>query len=503
MRRLHRLALGLVLVLPLAACPEPAGQHAPRPQGPVQPAAKVASPGAVDALALQRPASPEWFGLYLLGKKAGWAHTEMARVERDGRDVVVISSEGFISATVGDKTVSRRVLEERVYEARPAGRLLAFRGEWSGDGGARTLVGSCALSGCQARIGDGPPKLLGAVAETLDLAMGERLAAARRATVSGPRLDLDKLSVEEVEYKFLRRETVAAAGAEAEVSIVSEAKVSERLASEYQVADDGRVLQVTMGGGVVQRLESKETAQKLEAIDLFNLARVKVPRALPRAVPATITFRLKGLPAAFQKPDGRQTFAPGPNGTTRLTVTARRPAAADPARDTPRATPSPEPGWVEATPTVDADHPAIAALAQKVAGDVPGRYAAALKLSEQVHGRLKVAYGVSQDRASDVLATGQGDCTEHSVLLVALARALGIPARQVHGLVYARYSDGQDALYWHAWAEVLSAGQWIALDPTFGQPVADATHITLGQELQADAMGLLGALTVEAVEVKP
>jgi transglutaminase-like putative cysteine protease len=101
-----------------------------------------------------------------------------------------------------------------------------------------------------------------------------------------------------------------------------------------------------------------------------------------------------------------------------------------------------------------------------------------------------------------VLAAGRGDCTEHTVLLVALARALGIPARPVHGLVYARYEDGQDALYWHAWAEVRSAGEWIAIDPTFGQPVADATHVALGVGTQVDTVGLLGALKVLGVEVK-
>jgi transglutaminase-like putative cysteine protease len=102
-----------------------------------------------------------------------------------------------------------------------------------------------------------------------------------------------------------------------------------------------------------------------------------------------------------------------------------------------------------------------------------------------------------------VLAAGKGDCTEHSVLLVALARALEIPARQVHGLVYARYADGKDALYWHAWVEVLSAGEWIPIDPTFGQPVADATHVALGTGTQVDTIGLLGALRVESVEVRP
>jgi len=136
-----------------------------------------------------------------------------------------------------------------------------------------------------------------------------------------------------------------------------------------------------------------------------------------------------------------------------------------------------------------------------VVGDATTAYAAALKLSDHVYRRLEKAYGASHDRASDVLRAGRGDCTEHAVLLVALARAAGIPARGVHGLVYARYEDGADALYWHAWVEVRSAGEWIAVDPTFGQPVADATHVALGRGTQVDAVGLLGAIQVRSVEV--
>jgi transglutaminase-like putative cysteine protease len=66
----------------------------------------------------------------------------------------------------------------------------------------------------------------------------------------------------------------------------------------------------------------------------------------------------------------------------------------------------------------------------------------------------------------------------------------------VHGLVYARYDDGVPALYWHAWVEVKSGSEWIAVDPTFDQPVADATHIVLGRGTQVDTVGLLGALQV-------
>jgi hypothetical protein len=461
------------------------------------------APGGVDALSVRRPAGPEWFGLYLMGKKAGWTRTELRREPRDGREVVVATSETLLQATVGDKTVSRRLAEERVYEARPAGRLLTFHAEWSGDGGDRTVAGRCSPSGCSAKVsGDAaaPARDLGSVVETLDQAEGVRLAAARRATVLGPQLDLEKLRARELEQKYLGRERVAGAGVEAEVSVVSEAEVGDRIAAEYRVADDGRVVEIRIGGSIVARPEPESSARRLEAIDLFALSRVALPRPLPRTVPATVVFRLAGLPAAFRKADGRQAFAPGPGATTLLTVRARLPAAADPAKDTPRTAPSPDPELVAATPVVDADHPAIAALARQVAGDVPGRYAAALRLAEHVNRRLEKAYGASQDRASDVLASGKGDCTEHSVLFVALARSLAIPARQVHGLVYARYADGKDALYWHAWAEVLSAGEWIAIDPTFGQPVADATHVALGSGSQVDTVGLLGTLKVEAVD---
>jgi len=500
------LAAALLVTAVLAACPEPTGQHAPPPQGPVLPGAK-AQPGAVDALSLRRPAGPEWYGLYLMGKKAGWMRLELVREPRDGREVVLSTSETFLSATVGDKTVARRLTEQRIYEARPAGRLLDFRAQWSGDGGERTVTGRCAPSGCTARVtgGDGAAqdRDLGAVVETLDQAEGVRLAAARRATVLGPQLDLEKLQVKEWERRYLGRERVAGGGVESEVSVVSEAKVGDRLAAEYRVADDGRVVEVHIGESIVARPETEATARRLEAIDLFNLARVALPGPLPRTVPATVVYRLSGLPPAFRSPDARQTFAPGPGGTTLLTVKARLPLAADAARDTPRGAPSPDPELVSATPVIDADHPAVTALARQVAGDVKGRYAASVRLAEAVDRRLEKAYGASRDRASEVLSSGKGDCTEHAVLFVALARALGIPARGVHGLVYARYADGKDALYWHAWAEVLSAGEWIAIDPTFGQPVADATHIALGSGSQEDSVGLLGALKVEGVEVKP
>jgi len=506
--RLH-LSLAAALAaaaLVVAGCPEQreAQKPAPRPPSGVIAAGAGALP---DVLTVRRPAEPEWFGLYLVGKKAGYSKAHLVRELRDGRDVLVGRSETVIRATVGGKSVERRQDEERVYEARPGGPLVAVRASWSGDGGDRKVEGTCArrvckivedtASGRQERTVEG-------VTETADLADGVRLAGARRGAVRGRQLDLEKLRVKEMQDVFVRREVMSGAGVQEEVSVVSEAEVGDRMAAEYRVADDGRIVEIRLGEAIVARPEAADTAQRFDQIDLFALARVPLPRALPRTIPASITYRLAGLPPTFQRGDGRQRFARAKGGETLLTVVARRPLAADPARDTPlaRARAGADAEDVAATPQADSDSPDIIALARQVAGDAKGTYEAAVRLSDHVYKRLEKAYGVSHDRASDVLTAGKGDCTEHSVLFVALARALGIPARGVHGLVYARYEDGRDALYWHAWAEVKSGGEWIAIDPTFGQPVADATHVALGEGPQVDTVGLLGALKVVGVEVK-
>src|SRR5262249_14905312 len=109
---------------------------------------------------------------------------------------------------------------------------------------------------------------------------------------------------------------------------------------------------------------------------------------------------------------------------------------------------------------------------------------------------LKKEYGASADQASDVLRRMRGDCTEHSLLTVALMRAAGIPARRVDGVVYlVNDEDHVPALYWHEWVEAY-VGEWIQLDPTFNQPVADPTHFALGEESNAEITMLIGQLKV-------
>jgi transglutaminase-like putative cysteine protease len=500
------LALLLALAAPLAACPEQRptpGDVKPPPQ-----AAISAGAGAgADVLSLRRPVGAEFFGLYVGGKKAGWVRTDVTRELRDGKDVLVSRELVVVKVKTDGRPVERRQEEERIFEARPGGRLLSFTAAMSGDGGDRVLRGACARDRCTVRTeapGREPGERVLTVTVPIEQADAVRLAAARRGAVRGPVIDTLRVKVKEMEATFLRREKLVRGGAQEEVSVVAEQEVGDRLPSEYRIADDGRVLEMRQGEALVVLPEPEARAKTLEDVDLPLLGRVPLPRPLPSDVPAAITYELAGLPKAFWRDTERQRFQPGPGGAARLTVTALPPAAADPARDTPlsAAGRGADPGDLSATGAVDSDAPEIVAVAREIAGDAPGAYAAAKRLNEHVHRLLTTTMGASLDRASDVLRAREGDCSEHALLTVALARALGIPAREVYGLVYSRMG-GLDGLYWHDWVEIRSGGEWIALDPTFGQPIADATHIALSGNDSAEVGGLLTALKVVSVEVHP
>ncbi|MEJ2203460.1 MAG: transglutaminase-like domain-containing protein [Gemmatimonadota bacterium] len=120
----------------------------------------------------------------------------------------------------------------------------------------------------------------------------------------------------------------------------------------------------------------------------------------------------------------------------------------------------------------------------------------ARSLTTTVYGMLEKSITFSVPNAVQVLETRRGDCNEHTVLYVALARALGLPARTAVGLVYVN-----DAFFYHAWPEVW-LGEWVAVDPTFGQAPADASHIRFvvgGLAQQVEIVRLIGNLDIEVL----
>lgn len=161
--------------------------------------------------------------------------------------------------------------------------------------------------------------------------------------------------------------------------------------------------------------------------------------------------------------------------------------------------------YLAAEPFLESDAPEIVAEARRIAGDVSEPRALAQRLVQHVSRMLEKKPTVSLPSALEVLRTRVGDCNEHTALYVALARALGLPARVAVGLVHM-----SGAFYYHAWPEVFirdgpDRGLWLPVDPTLDQFPADPSHLRLargGLDRQARILPLIGKARITVLEVR-
>ncbi len=150
-----------------------------------------------------------------------------------------------------------------------------------------------------------------------------------------------------------------------------------------------------------------------------------------------------------------------------------------------------------AEPLLQSNDIAIVQKAIAITGLERDAHRVSEKLNRWVHDSLKKEVTFSVPNALQVLRTRRGDCNEHTQLYVALARAVGIPARIATGLAYVR-----GKFYYHAWPEVW-LDDWVPVDPTFGQFPADAAHLRFvvgGLGKQAELLRLIGNLQIQTVD---
>lgn len=151
--------------------------------------------------------------------------------------------------------------------------------------------------------------------------------------------------------------------------------------------------------------------------------------------------------------------------------------------------------FLQPSPFIQSDHEKIQNQAKKITGTENGPLHKAKMLVSWIHKNVKKRPVLSLPDALSTLENRVGDCNEHAVLLAALARASGIPARVETGLVYL---NGR--FYYHAW-NLLFLGKWITADSLFGQIPADVTHIrfTTGSRQQLDLMSIIGKIRLKVI----
>jgi hypothetical protein len=153
--------------------------------------------------------------------------------------------------------------------------------------------------------------------------------------------------------------------------------------------------------------------------------------------------------------------------------------------------------FLAANSVLQIDDPRIQAMAKEAGGDETDPVRVALALEAYVH-RAITQRNFSQafSTAAEVAETREGDCTEHAVLLAALARARGIGSRVAIGLVYV---DSAGGFGFHMWTELYLRGQWVPFDATLGRGGIGAAHLKLGDSDLAGASAYSSFLPVAQV----
>ena len=156
------------------------------------------------------------------------------------------------------------------------------------------------------------------------------------------------------------------------------------------------------------------------------------------------------------------------------------------------------------------DDPEIIRAAEQIVGEETNSWKAAKKIAEWIDQSLTPNYDVGFASASETMKTREGDCSEHTVLMVALCRAVGIPARAAVGIMYAQGIFG-----YHMWPEVYVGSwvsldaKWLAVDKKSGEYFTDATHIKLGesaldenifQEMIRAISDIIGKIKLEIID---
>jgi hypothetical protein len=295
---------------------------------------------------------------------------------------------------------------------------------------------------------------------------------------------------------------------EGEVFIVQ--SIVAGLESRTVMAADGKTLELEIPGLGAKLIKStREKALVLDAtVDVFSAAQFSVKKPLPggdQLEELVVELRGKSGKRPTFVSDQRQKGKPvGKNGVE-LRVFAQ---------DAPLKSPSlpikdaKVQQFLKETPYEPLNDEKLRGTVQRVVGGEKNTWEAAKKINAFVYGHIKrKTLARAFATATEALETAEGDCTEHAVLFSALAKIAGIPVRLLTGLVYV---GGKNNLFgYHEWVEVYVGDKWIAMDPTFGQNLADATHLmfTRGmsdsdglREAGLAAASLIGELELDVVE---
>jgi hypothetical protein len=471
------------------------------PVAPVEPEEAAKTPE--DALIDRLVQGTAWYGAYFSGKKTGCMETGMEVKDRDGRKTFVAWSDANMKMAVMGKKSEMDLHTEAEFSCEAPYRALLKKETHETEGLKQEFV--LEPSGDKYRLttiinGRREEKLLDPTKENL-LCFLEGAVLAMNGAQVGDKLTFWAFDMEKAEDKENVAEVTAI-----EERVISGVKV--KVYTVVQTSEDMRITALYTGDGTALeygvgpftfRLEDEGIAKDYDFnFDALLDTIVRTRRIGKESGEVTeLKVRISGLTPDTVLESSRQKYNKISDGVYELTLTMNK-------------TPGPITGLggkeaefekeLKRTPFIQSDNEEIISQARKIVGDEKDLYKQAVLLSHWLYENLDKNLATNLTTALDVLEAGGGDCSEHTLLFVALARALGIPAREACGIMYA--GDGISAFGYHAWPEVY-VGEWVGIDPTWDEPLVDATHIKLcDADVESLILELMGSLKIEILEVK-
>jgi hypothetical protein len=460
--------------------------------------------------------SDAWYVSTLGGRPLGYAH-EVVEVGEDG--VILTTTETRLTMRRGPETVSVGATERWTENAAARPMEYAATIRMASEVTVITAVAGGGRLRFAKRIGD--DETARAVEAPPDLLFPEGVARlhAAQGFAEGSAYGY---TIFDQEFEDLGACEVRVVGLDS-LELLGEERLLHRLVVVNELYDgvevlewrddDGRLWrEETPALGLVRERTTRELAtQTREPDDIIatTLVRSNVVLADPHAVDAALyEIWLDGTDAAPRVvEDARQSIEGETERGVRLRVERTEPArgAAEALGTGTLGMDEALAEFLEPSPVLPSDDPEFVTLAASIVAEEEDAWAAAVAIERWVRAAVEdKGFGTAFASAREVLEEGAGDCSEHAVLMAALARAAGIPSRIAAGLVY-----WQGAFAYHMWVEVWTGDGWYALDPTVGKGSVDATHVTFASspvsggnvaELSLAVMQLVNRVRVELIE---
>lgn len=449
-------------------------------------------------------------GLYLNGKKVGYMVNSSKIVKRGDTDFFEQKVETMISAKKEGKPFVDKSMLTRMFNLDNNGELTSIDLVSERDGATYTSNVIKQGDKFQATSSGGKSTntlTIGSPKTSLgnDKQLGEWLKASRKPGDTFDHASSDFRQGEFAEqvshYKYVEQKKVVINGVETTVHKLDVKEEGDDEVTQYECDNFGRMLGGNIGP-IAFRLEDESTARKLDAQGIDLVADSSVPTNVAMGDPKKlkqVLLKISGIKYTLPDSHRQMQIADGKK-TGWTTIMINRDFKS---QDKEPLSKEDQQKYLKATPTIQSDSKEIKEFAAKALGQSleAARSMSGLKKAELLQSAVYKLISKDVNRNSttalEVLERKAGDCTEHTLLFNALARAAGMPSREVSGLMYTQSPKPQ--YYWHAWNEVHDGERWISVDPTWNETLVDAGHLKITYENSMKIASSFGKLKIEII----